>query len=120
MPASIIAASHSLPPPSRWNNCSKARAHPIDKTALEVLNICAEQFGRGLAVLVDLLNPEVIVIGSIYCRLQLLLEPGMLRALRREALPQSMSACRVVPAGLAENVGDYAGLSVALHALEGK
>jgi len=89
-----------------------------DETALEVLNISGEQLGRGLAILVDLLNPEAIVIGSIYCRLRHLLEPAMLRTLRREALPAALDVCRIVPAGLQESVGDYAGLSVALHALE--
>lgn len=38
--------------------------------------------------------------------------------LEREALSYALSVCQVVPAGLKEQVGDYASLSVALHALE--
>ena len=39
-----------------------------DPLALEVLDHVARQLGRGLALLVDLLNPECIVIGSVYAR----------------------------------------------------
>jgi glucokinase len=36
--------------------------------ALSVFETSAFYLGRGLALLIDLLNPEVIVIGSIYAR----------------------------------------------------
>lgn len=74
--------------------------------------------GRGLALLVDVLNPECIVLGGIYGRQRALLEPVALSVLRAEAHPRALQACRVVPAGLGERVGDYAGLAVALLALE--
>ena len=84
-----------------------------DPTALKLWGIVGKQLGRGLAVLVDLLNPELIVIGSIYGRQQTLLEPLVMEELQREALPHSLSVCRIVPAQLREQVGDYASLSVA-------
>jgi len=84
-----------------------------DALALEVWRVAGRQLGRGLALLVDILNPERIVIGSIYGRRRPLLEPVALEELRREALPQALAACRVVPAGLGERVGDVAGLAVA-------
>jgi glucokinase len=34
--------------------------------------------------------------------------------LRTEAHPHALAACKIVPAGLGERVGDYAGLAVAL------
>ena len=37
--------------------------------------------------------------------------------LDREALPLARRACRIVPAGLGESVGDYAALAVAGEAL---
>lgn len=88
-----------------------------DPLALEIFAIVGKQLGRGLALLVDLLNPERIVIGSIYGRQLALLEPIVMDELRRQALPRSLSVCRIVPAGLQEHVGDYAGLSVAWNAL---
>ncbi|ULL16904.1 ROK family protein [Paenibacillus sp. H1-7] len=88
-----------------------------DPLALKVWGIVGKQLGRGLAVLVDLLNPELIVIGSIYGRQQPLLEPLVMQELQREALPYSMSVCRIVPAQLSEQIGDYASLSVASRLL---
>ena len=71
--------------------------------------------GLGLAMLVDILNPERIVIGSIYSRQQSLLEPGMRQTLQEEALTLALQVCQVVPAGLGERLGDFASLAVALE-----
>ncbi len=86
-----------------------------DPLATEVFAIVGRQLGRGLAVLVDVLNPERIVIGSIYARQRALLEPPMLESLRQEALPLALSVCQVVPAALGERVGDFAALAVAME-----
>ena len=85
-----------------------------DPLALETLEHVARQLGRGLALLLDLLNPERIVIGSIYARCEGLLRDGMLRALEREALPVSLAACRILPAALGDRIGDYAALAIAM------
>ncbi len=89
-----------------------------DPLALQVFDITSRQLGRGLAVLVDILNPERIIIGSIFTRQQSLLEAGMLHILQEEALPLSLSVCQIVPAGLGEAVGDLASLSVGLNTLK--
>jgi glucokinase len=86
-----------------------------DETALQVWGLVGRQLGRGLAILVDVLNPERIILGSIYGHQRALLEPVALRVLAEEAIPHSLSVCQIVPAGLGENVGDYAGLSVAMQ-----
>ncbi|QEM10765.1 ROK family protein [Mucilaginibacter rubeus] len=85
-----------------------------DPVAIEVYRICAEYLGRGLALLIDILNPEMIILGSIYGRAHKLLEPVMLEVINREAYKDSVGACRIVPAGLSENIGDIAALSLAL------
>jgi glucokinase len=86
-----------------------------DPLALEVFHLVGRRLGQGLAILVDVLNPERIVIGSIYGRQQELLEPLVMTTLRQEALSLSLDVCEIVPAGLGEQVGDYAGLSVAME-----
>ena len=91
-------------------------AHSGDELALQIMEKVGLKLGRGLAVLVDLLNPERIVIGSIYARQESLLAPIALAELRREALPHSLAVCEIVAAGLRENVGDAASLSVAQYA----
>lgn len=92
-------------------------ANDGDALALEVVGIVGRKLGRGLALLIDLLNPERIVIGSIYARQEALLRPIVMEELAREALPLSLGACEIVPSGLGEHVGDAASLSVAMHAL---
>ncbi len=84
-----------------------------DETAKETYRLCGEKLGEGLAVLVDILNPERIVIGSIFARAEDLLREPMERALKREALAFSLGHCEIVPAALGEEIGDYAALSVA-------
>jgi glucokinase len=81
--------------------------------AVRVIEITARYLGRGLAVLLDTLNPEMIVIGSIFARQRDQLWPIAEQTLRAEALPANVSACRVVPAALGEQIGDYAALSIA-------
>jgi glucokinase len=89
-----------------------------DVFAKEIYNIVGQKLGRGLALLVDMLNPERIVIGSIYLRQEALLKPIVMEELRKEALSYSLEVCTVVPSGLGESVGDLAALSVAKYGLE--
>jgi glucokinase len=87
-----------------------------DEAAREVFTVCGEALGSGLSLLVDVLNPDRIVLGSIYARCADLLEPPMRAVMARECLPRSLSACGVVPAALGENIGDYAALALAREA----
>lgn len=89
-----------------------------DEFSVEIYKECGSRLGEGLAVLVDILNPECIVIGSIYARSEKLLRSSMLKTLQKEALLQALSVCRVVPAALGENIGDYAALGVASDGYE--
>lgn len=85
-----------------------------DETALEVYRVCGEYLGRGLAVLIDLLNPQRIVLGSIFARSGDLLRESMEQSLRGEALAASAACCQIVAAELGESIGDYAALATAL------
>ncbi len=85
-----------------------------DETALEVYRICGEYLGKGLAVLIDILNPQTIVIGSIFTRSRNLLWDACKKEIDREALAFSASCCQVVPATLGEQIGDYAAVATAL------
>jgi len=91
-----------------------AAARKGDAVALEILRSTGERLGEVLAILVDVLNPERIVIGGLAIRLgDFLLEPAR-RVMQREALAQSVNACKVVPAALGESIGDVAALAVAM------
>lgn len=93
---------------------SEAAEHN-DTLALRILHQVSYQLGRGLAILIDILNPEMIVIGSIYARQEKLLQANMLEVVQQEAIPSAWSRCSIVPAAFGDQVGDYAALSVALH-----
>jgi len=66
-------------------------------------------------LLVDVLNPERFVIGSIYARCERFIAPAMQAALQREALPQSAQVCTVVPAVLGDEIGSYAAVAIARY-----
>ncbi len=86
-----------------------------DPLAHEIMDLVAQRLGQGLSLLIDILNPERIVIGGIYMRQRERLEPIMQGVLRRETLPHSLSVCEIMPAGLGEMIGDYAALAVARY-----
>jgi glucokinase len=86
--------------------------------ALGVFETCGTYLGKGLSVLIDILNPECIVIGSIYIRASHLLIPSLEKALKMDSLPLARKVCRIVPAELDEQIGDIASLSVAANKLQ--
>lgn len=90
-----------------------------DSLALDILAEVGEQFGRVLAIVADLLAPELIVAGGVYMRAHTFIEGSMWRTLRREALPRAVDALRILPSALGEQIGDYAALTVAIKGLQG-
>src|SRR5262245_10321320 len=104
--------------PHRWS-----RATPIrevvqamladDEQALRVADEAGKWMGRGMALLIDTLNPQMIVLGSLAVTLgDLVLEPAR-RALSEEALPQAVGGCDIGPAKLGARIGDVAALMAA-------
>ena len=92
-----------------------AAAHAGDPAALEIIRTSAEFLGKGLAVLIDILNPECIVIGSIFARNEELFKPFAEKIIREEAIPGAVEKCTLKPAELGESVGDFAALGVAVN-----
>ena len=91
-----------------------AAADAGDETALEVYRICGEYLGKGLSLLIDILNPECIVLGSIFARCKDLLWPAALAVIQQESLAVAAQCCRVLPAALGEQIGDYAAVATAI------
>ena len=83
-----------------------------DPLAISIYQESGNALGKGLAILVDILNPELIILGSIYQRSEHLLFPNTEKMLRHLALPCSVSACRVCPCALKDSLGDFAALSL--------
>ena len=61
-----------------------------DKFAKRVFAKSGEMLGKGLSIIVDILNPEKIVIGGVYMRSSALLIPSMQKVLNAQALNESL------------------------------
>lgn len=85
-----------------------------DELANRIVLDTASRLGEALAILVDLLNPELIAVGGLGMRLgERLLAPAR-AVMEREALPAAAQACRIVPAALGEQIGDVATICIAM------
>lgn len=97
----------------------KAIADPAragDAAALAILHEAGERLGETLAVLIDLFNPERIVLGGYFPRCGDLLLPSLQETLLREALPGPRERCSILPAELGETIGSHGAIAAALHA----
>lgn len=86
-----------------------------DVVALEIMHEAGERLGETLAILVDLFNPERIVLGGFFPLCRSLLMPALQAALAREALPVPASRSEIVPAELGETIGSHGAIAAALH-----
>lgn len=116
-----LAQLARLRQPERWPAAVTTRqvvegALAGDRNAVALVEEAGFWLGRGMAVLVDVLNPDMIVVGTLGVVLgDLLLAPAR-AALSAEALPRAAAACRVVPAALGSRLGDVAALMAAITA----
>lgn len=85
-----------------------------NEDAIEVFQTSGKYFGRGLSILIDILNPELIIAGSIYARSGELLDEYMYKEIIKESLELSRKAVKIVPAKLGEQIGDYGAIVTAL------
>lgn len=95
-------------------------AYSGDKLANAIYRRCGEKLGLGLSVLIDVLNPEKIIIGGVFRRAGCLMLESMNETIKKEALEISARRCEIVPAALGEEIGDFAALGVAEDFAEGK
>lgn len=105
--------------PARWNSETPIRALvnamvENDHEALHVAEVAGTWMGRGCALLIDALNPQVIVFGSLGVALgERILAPAR-RVIAQEALPQAAAACELIPSVMGDRIGDVAALMAAL------
>jgi glucokinase len=91
-------------------------AHDGDRAARDVVALIGMRLGVGIANLVNLLNPSVVVVGGgMVAAGDMLLEP-VRTVVRERALPPSRDVVRIVPARFGEESGM---LGAALLALDG-
>jgi glucokinase len=118
--AGLVLLAHEMFP-RRW-----AASTPIrelvdamladDADALRVADAAGAWLGRGMALLIDTLNPEMIVLGSLAVALGERVLASARIAVAQEALPQAVAACTILPARLGARLGDVAALMAAIIA----
>ena len=90
-----------------------------DKLGLEIYEISGRYLGKALSIFIDILNPEVIAIGSIFARSTDIIWPHAKKIIEEETLIHARKVCRVVPAALGEKIGDLEALSIAAYEVSG-
>ncbi len=86
-----------------------------DPEALAVAAEAGRWMGRGIGLLIDALNPQLVVLGSLAVALgDRVLGPAR-EVIQAEALPQAVAACEVLPAALGARIGDVAALMAGIN-----
>lgn len=87
-----------------------------DAAARRVTERSAAELGRLCAILTDILNPNVIVLGTIGSAYPKLFIPGAMKVVRDEAIVQSAAVVKIKPSAFdPEERGDKQALAVAVR-----
>ncbi len=89
-----------------------------DAVAIEVFEETGYYIGLGIASMVNLLNPEMVVIGGGVAQAGALILDPIRRSARANAIKTMIDVCPIVPAELGDDAGIYGGASLVLDALE--
>jgi predicted NBD/HSP70 family sugar kinase len=88
-----------------------ARAQRGDPRTLEAIQKSGTCLGLGLSSLINIFNPDAILLGGYFAKLfEYLIEP-LRRTVHQRVMPESLAACRILPSEL----GLYAGAIGAAH-----
>jgi predicted NBD/HSP70 family sugar kinase len=71
------------------------KAHAGEPLVFEAFREVGHWLGLGIANLVNMFNPDLIVFGGFYHPLYPFLEPTLTQSARRSALPAPWEACRI-------------------------
>ena len=86
-----------------------------DALALDIITRAGAYLGAGMVNLVNIFNPEMVIVGGGVAKLgELLLEPAR-RVVRERAFPVSAQAVRIVTARLGEEAGIHGAAAFALE-----
>ena len=86
-----------------------------DKLAQEIFAISGTYLGRAIALFIDILNPERILLGSIYGRCKDLLYDSMMQEIEKESLAFSQEVCKIEACGLGEAINDYEAVAIGIY-----
>lgn len=88
-----------------------------NKFAISIFEESAFYLGKGISILIDILNLDKIIIGGIYTRMEAFFKDIVLSVVKEEALKYSSDFCNIGPSFFGEEIGDYSALAVAMNKL---
>ena len=94
-----------------------AAARQGDGLALHLVDETAHYMGVGLANIIQAINPQVIVLGTIATQQGDFFLDRVRAVVRQETWPQMAKVVEIFPSPLGDRVGDYAAVSVILQHL---
>ena len=108
--------------PQRWTQATPIRELVTamladDPEALEVAAVAGRWMGRGVALLIDAFNPQVIVLGALGVALGERVMGPARKVIAEEALPQAVLACEFVTSCFGAGIGDVASLMAGIVGL---
>lgn len=117
--AGLPRLARHLRPARDWSGSMTAEelvamARSGDHDAAQIIHSSAVWLGRGIAKLIDLLDPELVILGAMAVRAGDLYLPVVQRVVQRETITGPRPR-RIVAAALGERIGDVAALSAAIH-----
>ncbi|HET9200465.1 MAG TPA: ROK family protein [Dehalococcoidia bacterium] len=87
-----------------------------DPTANEILDEAARYIGIGLGSLINLMNPQAIVVGGGVSKIGARVLDPVIAEARRRSFPQSFGDCTISFAELGERIGALGAVAVAVRA----
>lgn len=91
-----------------------------DSLALEFWEEYIERLAQGIGVLLQILNPDAIILGTIAFHNKELVMNPLREALPRYAWKAPLEHCRIEPSQLGSDLGKLGALAVAIHGLRNK
>ena len=85
-----------------------------DPLAVQIMRNAGHFLGIGLANVINILNPEVVVLGGGVMKAGDLVWKSMEQAIKREAWPEPLKACKIMRSKLGEHSGDLGAISLVL------
>jgi glucokinase len=89
-----------------------------DRAAVRALSDMGRRLGAGIGSLVNIFDPEIVVVGGGFGEALDLLLPSALETMRRDALPPGRDSVRVVAAELGEEAGMVGAGLIAFETLD--
>ena len=91
-----------------------------DTLARKVFAVSGSYLGKALAIIIDVLNPELILLGSVYGHCKDLLYDTMIAEIKKEAISFSRKVCDIQACGLGGAINEYEAVSIAVYMYSNK